>query len=127
MQYIARMHNTFIPLNKSQIPTVLLQEYGRSWFLPNCTTVCSHDQSWVRMTEWRMLYASLYSAHLYGSHSVPELSAVNTTIAGYEGQTAPIPIPVLHVDYSNLRPYAVIQNLLRVQNNQLRPLRQASI
>ncbi len=71
------------------------------------------------MAIWRMLYASLYSARIYGTQPLPELKTVNSSIAGYESATGPIPIPVLHLNYSTLKSYAVTNNLLRVQSDQL--------
>lgn len=108
----------FRNLDKSQVPTAYLEEYGTGLLAFRPYNGALVDSNKVTATPWRALYAGLQSARITGTNPMQTLPAVNTVI---DNQTtgSTIPIPILHYDYAALKPNAITSNLLRASNNQL--------
>lgn len=108
------------PLDKSQVPTGMLEEYGLGLLPLDVFGGTLTDSTVADAKIWRGLYASLYTSRIYGTNPMSPLSTVNTTIKT-EMAAAPAAIPVVMLDYSyaRLRPDAVSAGLLRVQSGQL--------
>lgn len=115
-----KLNQVFSPLNKSQVPTGWLEEYGTPLIPLDVFNNTLTDSSRTDAQVFRFLYATLYSSRIYGSNSMPTLATVNSRINTIK-QTYPgaIPIAVMRWDYATIRPDAVSANLLRVQNEQL--------
>lgn len=100
-----KLDDVFSLIDKSQIPTGVLEEYGYGFVdLKEVTASKNIDEK-----TWRLIYATLYSARISGTQALPELSATNALIQS-NLSNAPI---ILHYAYSSLRPDAVTANLLR--------------
>jgi alpha/beta superfamily hydrolase len=115
-----KLNLVFSPLDKSQVPTKYLEQYGNPLIPLDLFNNTLTDSSRTNALAFRFLYATLSSSRIYGTSSMPTLATVNTRITNIE-KTYPkaIPIAVLRWDYATLRPDAVSANLLRVQNDQL--------
>lgn len=63
--FYGKQNFIFAPLDKTKITTGLLREYGIDFTNPdNYTGKTLHDSNWVTLTDWRMLYTSLYSQQI---------------------------------------------------------------
>jgi hypothetical protein len=113
------LDNVFSPLNKAQIPTGILDEYG--YGLTEAQGIDATDT--LDADAWRGLYYSLFTARIYGTQTLPVIDTLNARmdsyIAGFATQTEPIQIPAIHYNYAALRSDAITANLLRVQSGKL--------
>ena len=58
--YYGKMNYVFHHVNKSQITTGLLRDYGIEFLnLDNYAGVVLHDNNFVALAEWRMLYTDI--------------------------------------------------------------------
>jgi hypothetical protein len=116
-----KLDDVFSQLDKSQITTGILKEYGYGFV---DLTAINPTQP-MDLATWRFIYATLYSSRIRGLETLPQLKDTKDKIEGivrigntvlYEGvQYA----PVIHYQFNSLRPDAVSTNLLRVSNNRL--------
>lgn len=119
-QYYGKMNYVFHHVNKSQISTGLLRDYGIEFLnLDNYTGTALHDSNYVAMDEWRMLYTSLYSSQINGGANMLYLDTVNRLINKFNYSSMPISFIGLHYSYNKLRDDAVTNNLMYVSNDQL--------
>ena len=117
--YQTKIASIFQNVDKSQVPTKHLKEFGYNLMPMDVFNGILADTNVLDMTAWRLLYGSFYSSYVGASTpSVPLLSSVNTTINNYEITDA-IPISLLYVNYNDLRPDAISANLLTGSNEQL--------
>lgn len=115
-----RLDHILAPLDKSQVPTRLLADYAAP--LARLTSFDGTLADSTRTTPllFRALYATAATACLYGTNPLLDLPDYNQRVAAVEATSETvIPVMVQRVDYARLRPDAVSQNLLSVQNGQL--------
>ena len=107
LQYI------FQPLDKNQIPTGFLEEYGCP-MLPAATfNGTLTDSNRIDMNLWRTLYLQLQTGWTRAtSNPLPAITFVNTTIKQNVSSTLPIPIPLLIASYNTVKTTAFSSNLL---------------
>ena len=75
------MNYVFHYVNKNQIATGLLRDYGIEFLnLDNYTGAVLHDSNFVSLDEWRMLYTSLYSSQINSNANMLYLDTVNNLI-----------------------------------------------
>jgi len=118
--YQIKVASIFQNVDKSQVPTQYLKEFGYSFMPMDYFKGVLADTNVLDMTAWRLLYGSFYSSYVGNtSPSVPALSAVNSIIKNYETSSDAIPISLLYVNYNDLRPDAITSNLLTGSNEQL--------
>jgi Secretion system C-terminal sorting domain len=114
-----KVNSVFQNVNKAQVPTQYLMEYGYPLLPMNKFNGSLVDSNKTDMTVWRMLYASFLTSYVgTTTANFPALSAVNTSIKTVE-TTGVIPISLLHVNYNDLRPDAVTAGLMTVSNEQI--------
>jgi hypothetical protein len=104
----------FALINKSQIPTGILDEYG--YGLMEAKSITSQDT--LDINSWRALYYSLFTARIYGTQTLPSLDTLNARFEQYTGSA--IQVPLIHYDFNGLKSNAVSSNLLSVQNQQFK-------
>lgn len=79
--YYGKMNYVFHYVNKNQIATGLLRDYGIEFLnLDNYTGAVLHDSNFVSLDEWRMLYTSLYSSQINSNANMLYLDTVNNLI-----------------------------------------------
>jgi hypothetical protein len=107
LQYI------FQPLDKNQIPTGYLEEYGCP-MLPAATfNGTLTDSNRIDMNLWRTLYLQLQTGWTRATaNPLPAITSVNTTIKQNVSSTLPIPIPLLIASYNTVKSNAFSSNLL---------------
>lgn len=114
------MNYVFHYVNKNQIATGLLRDYGIEFLnLDNYTGAVLHDSNFVSLDEWRMLYTSLYSSQINSNANMLYLDTVNNLINEYNYTDSVITFIGLHYHYNKLKDYALTNNLMTVSNEQL--------
>lgn len=118
--YYGMSQYIFEHVDRDQINSGLLSEYGIEFLeLANYNGTALADSNYVGLQEWRLLYASLYSAQINDYASMHYLDTINNRVLHYISLAQPISIAVLHYNYQSLRSDAVNANLLTVSNDQL--------
>lgn len=107
LQYI------FQNIDKSQIPTNFLEEYGCP-ILPMATfNGTLSDSNRIDMNLWRTLYFQLQTGYTGTStNPLPVITSANTTIKQQIADTLPVPIPLLIAQYNTVSSNAFTSNLL---------------
>ena len=107
LQYIMQ------PLDKNQIPTGYLEEYGCP-MLPAATfNGTLTDSNRIDMNLWRTLYLQFQTGWTKASaNPLPVITSINTTIKQNVSSTLPIPIPLLIGQYNTVKSNAFSSNLL---------------
>lgn len=124
-----KLDHVFTNINKSQVPTGFLEEYGNPFLPLDVFNGVLTDSNKLTMDIWRQVYATLYSSRIYGTNPLPSLIDVNTSVDLAEAwyydhdkhseSDNVIPVLMLYVPYNYLRPDAITSKLLRVQDDQL--------
>lgn len=118
--FYGKMNYTFAPLNKAFINTGLLREYGIDFENPdNYTGKTLHDSNWVNLTDWRALYASLYSQQITNTANMLGLDSVNKILSQYSMSNQPVSFAGLYYYFQGLDTNAVSRGLIYVNNGQL--------
>jgi hypothetical protein len=118
--YYNQMNHIFAPLDKTQITNGLLRDYSiefNNW--DNFTGAQLHDSNFASLTEWRFLYAGLYSSKIRSTPQMLYLDTLNRLLSKYAYTNQPISMAVLYYHYQSIKPNAISSNLLRVSNGQL--------
>lgn len=115
-QYLSTM---FAPLDKSQLPTPYLEDYGYRFMPLRIFNGTLSDSARTSLHVWRQLFATVVSGTLKGSDDLPALSNINARLTQQQNASSAIPIIIERLDYATLRPNAIQAGLLRAQNNQL--------
>ncbi|RTQ50654.1 T9SS type A sorting domain-containing protein [Hymenobacter gummosus] len=110
----------FEHVDRSQVPSGILEEYGFSFidwtpYTGQDLTPANHADA----ARWRRLYGALYRAR-FGPYApaMPAPAQVNTALRAYDADSL-VELPVLCFRYHAFRSDAVQQNLVHVQNNQI--------
>lgn len=115
-----KLDNVFAHIDKSQVPSGFLAEFGASLVPLKTFRGELTDSNKIDIRAWRFIYATIQTSRIYGTNPLPGLATVNTAINNVEGANpGTLPIPLLYADYNYLRPDATMENLLSIQNNQL--------
>ena len=111
--------NLFAPLDKSQLPTPYLEDYGYRFMPLRLFNGTLSDSARTSLPVWRQLFATVVSGTLKGSDDLPALSDINTRLTQQKNASGAIPLLIERLDYATLRPNAIQAGLLRAQNGQL--------
>lgn len=115
-----RLNAIFAPLDKSQVPTRYLQEYGVRLLSLRPFDGTLTDSSRTTLEAWHYLRTTLRSARVLGTDTLPDVPAVNARLrAATASGGGAIPLVVQYLPYASIRPDALQLNLLQVQNNQV--------
>ena len=111
----------FAPLDKSQVPSGRLDAYATPLVPLAAFNGQLADSTRTTPAVFRALYATAYTASIYGSNALPTLPAYNATVAAAEAAAGPATIPVMAqlINYATVRPDAFSQNLLTLQSQQV--------
>jgi hypothetical protein len=116
-----KMNFIFAHLDKSQVPTGFLADYGAEFLPLDIFNGVLTDSNKVNMDVWRMAYASLYTSRIYGTNPLPTFESINTTIENVQSAaSAAIPVAVAFSKYDYIKSDAFSNNLLKLENEQLK-------
>ncbi len=116
-----QLDQVFANVDKSQIPTRLLDAYALPLVPLAPFNGVLQDSVLLNPDLFRGLYGTAYTACIYGTNPLPTLQDFNTRLATAEAAAGPATLPVMMqlISYATIRPEARSQNLLTVQNQQL--------
>ena len=110
----------FQHIDKSQIPTGYLDEYGPGFVPLASFNGQLSDSNRYDFDSWQIIYGQIRASKIYGTTGLPTLSNAISSIKMAGNHSAGLfAVPLLLMDYSVLNPYAVQQNLFTVSNNQV--------
>ena len=103
----------FQNIDKTQIPTSFLEEYGCP-MLPMATfNGTLTDSNRIDMHLWRTLYFQLQTGYTGSStNPLPTITSVNSTIKQTIADSLPTPIPLIIAQYNTVKSNAFTNNLL---------------
>lgn len=113
------LDNMFANVDKTQVPTPFLEEYGSRLAPLRLFNGVLQDSNRTTATTWRLLYASVLSSNINGPCNLPMLSDLNTTLNTQVAASSAIPVLVQRVNYAVLRSDAITAGLMTGQNEQL--------
>lgn len=117
----ATLDNIFAPLDKAQVPTGFLAEYGLPLVPLDIFNGTPTDSSRTTPDGFRFIYGTIYSARIYGSNPLPTLQTFNARVTAAEATAGPqtISLMVQNITYATVRSDAFSANLLSFQNGQV--------
>jgi hypothetical protein len=119
-QYYGKMNYVFQYVDKIQITTGFLRDYGIEFLnLDNYQGIVLHDSNYVALDDWRLLYTSLYSSQINSNAGMLYLDSVNRLIRKFNYTNMPITFIGLDYNYNKLRDDAITNNLMYVSNDHL--------
>jgi PKD-like domain len=114
------VNSVFQNVNKTQVPTQFLREYGYPFLPINVFNGTLVDSNRTDIDAWRMVYASFLTSYVgTTAPSVPTLSTINTALENSQTTSTAIPIVLLHANYNDLRSDALTANLMTISNEQI--------
>lgn len=116
-----QLDQVFANVDKSQVPTRLLDAYALPLVPLAPFNGVLQDSVLLNPDLFRGLYATAYTACIYGTNPLSTLQAFNASVTAAEAAAGPGTLPVMMqlINYATIRPEAQSQNLLTVQNQQL--------
>lgn len=109
----------FAHVDKTQVPTPFLEEYGHRFLPLDAFAGTRTDSSLMTMQAWRLLYATVFSGNCQATNPLPALATINQTLAARLAASPVIPLAVQRINYAALRPDALTAGLFTEQNQQL--------
>ncbi len=99
------------PLDKSQVPTGFLEDYGAPFIPMAAFNGNLSDSNKIEMSLWRLLYFQLQTSYCQtGTNTLPSIVTVNESLKN--ANTASIPISILLGQYAKIKDDAYTNNLL---------------
>lgn len=112
--FAGRMDYVFHYLNKSDVPTGMLQEYGMDFLPPeNFTGAGLNDSNYINLDEWRMLYAGLYSYQINDTANLDSLNGINDALQPYNNPDTIDALAVMFYYYNSFKSNAITSNLVK--------------
>ncbi len=109
--FYGKMNNLYSNINKAPITTGLLRDYGIDFQnLDNYTGTSLHDSNYTSLTDWRMLYGSLYSQQITSTASLLYLDTLNKRFSEYKVMGDPISFVTMYYNYQTINPDGVTNN-----------------
>jgi len=116
-----QLDRVFAPLDRSQVPTGLLDAYAHPLVPLAPFDGVLQDSVSLNPTLFRALYATAYTGWFFGPNPLPTLQSLNAAIDQADAAAGPATRPVMMqlLNYASIRPDARSLNLLRAQNQQV--------
>lgn len=94
------LDNVFAHVDKSQIPAGFLEEYGAQFVNLQTYNGTLTDSNYVNAMAWHYIYASVYSAKIYGTNTLPT-PETNYTVFNTEAVSNPgvNPVSMMALNY----------------------------
>lgn len=107
------LHYILQPLDKGQVSTGFLQEWGAPMLPPATFNGTLTDSNRIDMNLWRTLYFQMQTSWCpTGINPLPAITSVNNLIKQNVGSGLPVPVPLLISQYNNVKSYAFTNKLL---------------
>ena len=111
-----RINYIFQHVNKSQIPTGILQEYGIDFTnVNNYNGLVLNDSNKVILNEWSQIYTSLYTAQITSAPNLPSFSSITSKLDTIANNS----LLIMHYNFNSLKTDAVSNNLFSITNDQI--------
>jgi hypothetical protein len=110
----SRLDYIFARLDKAQVPSGFLEEYGAEIVPMDTYNGVLSDSNRFDLTTWRMAYASYQSSRIHGTNPLPGISSINQQISNLQSSGVN-PVMVAYGDYGIMKENAVTDNLLRMK------------
>ena len=117
-EVIDRMNYVFTHVNRSNISTGLLSNYGVQPIPFEYYNGIPADSNFVDINSYTLLYAGIYSSKLNNNITLITPDELLTRIQDYTSGTA-IPVSVMHYAYNRIKETAVEEGLVDVVNEQI--------
>lgn len=115
-----KLNYVFQNIDKSQVPTGYLEEYGPGFVPFKPFNGILTDSNRLDMDLWEILYGSIKNSLIYGTSNLPEMEvAMDSVLSKSNIADHVFAVPILLMDYGILSPRAVQFNLFSVSDNQL--------
>jgi|GEM_PF-1032299 hypothetical protein len=115
-----QLDNVFQNIDKTQIPTGYLDEYGTQFIRKDYFNGVIADSNLVNLTSFRFIYADISSAKILPSaNSIPDITTVNSEIITAKQNLSATPLVLFFGQYASLKPNGLTDNLFTMNNNQL--------
>jgi len=115
-----KLTSIFANIDKSQVPTRYLYEAGVRFLPLSYYNGTLSDSNRTDMNVLRYLHAQLLSSRVYGDDTLPSLPAFNARLQAVRtAANGAIPLAIEYHPYASIRPDAIQNNLLSVQNEQV--------
>ncbi len=118
--FYANSNAVYGNLDKTKITTGLLREYGIDFInQDNYNGQNLHDSNWVNLTDWRVLYASLYSQQITNTSNMLYLDTINNRLNNFSTSNLPIAFVGLDYYFNGLDTNAVANGLIKIIKGKL--------
>ncbi len=118
--FYANSNAVYGNLDKTKITTGLLREYGIDFInQDNYNGQTLHDSNWVNLTDWRVLYASLYSQQISSVSNMVYLDSINNRLNRFSTSNLPIAFVGLDYYFQGLDTNAITKNLIKIVKGKL--------
>lgn len=108
------MDYVFHYLDKNDVPTGMLQEYGIDFIPPeNFTGSNLNDSNYINIDEWRMLYANLYTYQINDTANLDSLGGINNALQPYTNPDTTDALAVMFYYYNSFKSNAITSNLVK--------------
>lgn len=112
------MNYVFEEVNRSNVPTGLLSNYGVQPIPLEYYNGIPADSNFVDNDSYILLYAGVYSAKFNNNISLITPDELSLQIQNYSSGNS-IPVSVMHYEYNRIKEDAVEQGLVSVVNEQI--------
>ncbi len=115
-----KQDSIFQHIDKTQIPTGYLKEYGAEMMPIHCYNGILHDSNWIGNIDiLRSAYEDLYTSKIQNLvTTMPSLTAYNTNITTLKNDSI-APVAIIFGNYASLKPEGLSLNLVTINNQQL--------
>lgn len=117
-EVINRMNYVFEEINRSNVPTGLLSNYGVQPIPLEYYNGIPADSNFVNIDSYKLLYAGVYSAKFNNNITLITPDELSQQIQNYSSGSS-IPVSVMHYEYNRIKDDAVEQGLVTVANDQI--------
>ncbi|MBS1758836.1 MAG: hypothetical protein JST23_01835 [Bacteroidetes bacterium] len=118
--FALRINYIFQYVDKNQIPTGILSDYGIDFLnLDNYTGQQFHDSNYVGNKEWFALYNSIYSSQVRLISALPSPEVVANLFNQHNLANQPTGLAIMNYSYNAYRDDAVSAGLVTISNDQI--------
>lgn len=117
-EFVNRMNYVFANVNRGNVSTGLLSNYGAQSIPLEYYNGVPADSNFVDIDSYKLLYAGLYSSKFNSNITLITPDEFSTHMQSYTSGAA-IPVSIMHYAYNRIKETAVEQGLVNVMNEQI--------
>ena len=118
-EIINRFNYVFAEVNRSNVSTGLLSNYGVQPMELEYYNGVPADSNFVDISIYKLLYAGIYSAKFNNNISLITPDELSDRVQNYSSASGVIPVSVMHYQYNRFIETAVEDGLVEVVNDQI--------